>query len=1120
MATVGGRPILDAMIMLLCANQWFGVTSENALPSLLLRSREYQGTVTEDLAEQVFSGLEALLRGFQTASIRDNSSLLHEAHERQDDHLYHGLLTIMLRLVFVLYAEDRCLLPIDHTLYSKQMSLLGLFERLQRDHGNFPDSMHNRFGAWGHIVSLSRAIYFGAEHGEFKIPPRQGDLFDPHRYPFIEGWIGPSAPVITHKARSQVKVPSVDDGTVFALLSCLLIFQGQRLSYRTLAVEQIGSVYEALMGYQVGLCGSPAVAIKVNGKRGAPKYWVQPDLVLAHPPSGRLKWLKNNCGFDNTVATKIKKALDEFNVKRAVDQSSIIEALLPLAAGKQGHTHEQRANTGQYVLQPGSERRSSGTNYTPRSMTKPIVRKTLKPLLQRLGEKPSADQVLELKICDPAMGSGAFLVESCRQLADEVVAAWGRTNDVENIAAQSPEGDVVAHARRLVAQRCLYGVDKNPMAVPLAKLSLWLFTLARDLPFTFLDHSLRHGDSLVGLELDQIKAFHWEPERQLSFLELEIDRLLDEVVSIRNEIHKLAEDSTPEGQRLKAQRLFDATDATDATDRVRRVADLCVGVFFSKTSKRERLIVRQTNEDNARLWLDGDIGAAESVFKFSNAIRKQHAPFHWSLEFPEVFLEHRNHSNICEGSPAASFDAFVGNPPFMGKNTITKSWGPQYPDWLRTTLPGNTGVRGACDLCAYFFRKSINLVAESGTIGLVATNTIAQGDTRSIGLQHILEYSEASIYEAVRSIAWPGDAAVTVSIVHIAIGAAMNENVSCRLDGRCVPVINSRLRPKPERPDAKKLASNLGLASQGSILLGDGFILTPDEYRSLSECDPANRERIFPYIGGDEVNTSPTQAFSRYVIDFEDRSLEECESWPKLIEIVRDLVKPERDKQKGQNATSRRRRDVWWQYTARCPELYEALTPLDHCLAIPQQFPNVVRVDIQPTGRVFSQKLIVLPVSEHSTFAILQSRIHNSWVEVHCGRMGAANTPVYTHSGCFNNFPFPEANPKTEYSDLDSLGKILYETRSDFMRDTSQGLTKTYNHLIDNENFDKDVVKLRQLHEKLDRAVLEAYGWLDIDVPPYCPVNTEEKNALDEFVDEVVDRLYLLNISRSSTVET
>ena len=261
-------------------------------------------------------------------------------------------------------------------------------------------------------------------------------------------------------------------------------------------------------------------------------------------------------------------------------------------------------------------------------MTKPIVRKTLKPLLQRLGEKPSADQVLELKICDPAMGSGAFLVESCRQLADEVVAAWGRTNDVENIAAQSPEGDVVAHARRLVAQRCLYGVDKNPMAVPLAKLSLWLFTLARDLPFTFLDHSLRHGDSLVGLELDQIKAFHWEPERQLSFLELEIDRLLDEVVSIRNEIHKLAEDSTPEGQRLKAQRLF---DATDATDRVRRVADLCVGVFFSKTSKRERLIVRQTNEDNARLWLDGDIGAAESVFKFSNAIRKQHAPFHLSL---------------------------------------------------------------------------------------------------------------------------------------------------------------------------------------------------------------------------------------------------------------------------------------------------------------------------------------------------------------------------------------------------------------------------------------------------------------------------------------------------------
>ena len=108
----------------------------------------------------------------------------------------------------------------------------------------------------------------------------------------------------------------------------------------------------------------------------------------------------------------------------------------------------------------------------------------------------------------PAMGSGAFLVEACRFLADEVVAAWTREGRRELVAGTE---DAVLVARRLVAQRCLYGVDKNPFAVSLAKLSLWLVTLARELPFTFVDHALRHGDSLVGLSFDQITSFHWKP---------------------------------------------------------------------------------------------------------------------------------------------------------------------------------------------------------------------------------------------------------------------------------------------------------------------------------------------------------------------------------------------------------------------------------------------------------------------------------------------------------------------------------------------------------------------------------------------------------------------------------
>ena len=139
------------------------------------------------------------------------------------------------------------------------------------------------------------------------------------------------------------------------------------------------------------------------------------------------------------------------------------------------------------------ERRKTGSHYTPRTLTEPIVRKAFEPILKQLGDTPTPDQVLGLKVCDLAMGSGAFLVEACRQLGDELVNAW-HTHGWKPVCP--PDEDEVLHARRIVAQRCLYGLDRNPMAVDLAKLSMWLATLAKDHPFTFLDHSLRAGDEM------------------------------------------------------------------------------------------------------------------------------------------------------------------------------------------------------------------------------------------------------------------------------------------------------------------------------------------------------------------------------------------------------------------------------------------------------------------------------------------------------------------------------------------------------------------------------------------------------------------------------------------------
>src|SRR4029079_8302204 len=198
-------------------------------------------------------------------------------------------------------------------------------------------------------------------------------------------------------------------------------------------------------------------------------------------------------------------------------------------------------------------RRSTGSYYTPRSLSERVVRRTLQPILACLGEAPTAARILELKVCDPAMGSGAFLVEACRFLGEQVVEAWRRAGALPAMIEQ--HGEPHLHAKRLCAARCLCGVDKTPAAVELPKLSLWLETMSADKSFTFLDHVLRHGDSLVGLNLSQIRAFHWQPEKQLPTVARLVDQALAEVREHREAIQALADDESNAAQNEKRRLL-------------------------------------------------------------------------------------------------------------------------------------------------------------------------------------------------------------------------------------------------------------------------------------------------------------------------------------------------------------------------------------------------------------------------------------------------------------------------------------------------------------------------------------------------------------------------------------
>jgi hypothetical protein len=455
---------------------------------------------------------------------------------------------------------------------------------------------------------------------------------------------------------------------------------------------------------------------------------------------------------------------------------------------------------------------------------------------------------------------------------------------------------------------------------------------------------------------------------------------------------------------------------------------------------------------------------------------------------------------------AARMEGVVGNPPFGGKNNIGDANASGYLDWLKVVSPG---AHGNSDLSAHFFRRAAMLLGNHGSFGLIATNTIAQGDTRATGLAALVR-AGWTIYDATDSMPWPGAAAVTVSVVHAAHGNAARD-VQPRLDGRPVAVLNSRLRPKPERADPTALASNATSSFVGSYVLGMGFTLTPEGRDALVGRDPRNAARIFPYLGGEEVNTSPTQSFDRYVISFGQMPLEDAERWPDLIRIVRDKVKPERDKLKD-NTDGLFRKSHWWQFGRWTPALYAAIAPLERCLVTARVSKHLI-LSFQPTDRIFSEQIYVFPLDRASAFAVLQSRIHEPWARLLSSSM---KTDLrYAASDCFETFPFPNPDPRTVLPELETMGEALYETRARFMVDTNQGLTKTYNALKDPSNDDSRVLELRRLHEAMDRAVLAAYGWSGVAVPPYCALSDADRAAAQAFDDDVIDRLYVLNAERS-----
>jgi N-6 DNA Methylase len=1045
------------------------------LADVLKKSRSFQAVVGNALADQVLAALWELLRGFQRAdalSQRQGTVLLADLPERDPQQLYGGLITALMRLVFLLYAEDEALMPAD-AVYEQNYKVSGLFERLRQDAADYPDTMEQRYGAWAGLMSLCRLVVAGGGATTGYLPARKGQLFEPGAYPWLE-------------------TPWISDGVVLSVLSNLLVVKGERISYRALDVEQIGSVYEGIMGYAVRRIPGRCIGLK-SKPQGAKKQLttaVDLDALLELPGAKRKTWLEEAAG--TTLPPKAATAL-----KDAASEAELLEALAPridpaLFDGPQG--------AGSLVFQPTEERRRSGSHYTPRALTRPIVTEALRPWLERCHHQPNAEQILALKICDPAMGSGAFLVESCRYLAELLELAWSREGLPE---ALQPGGsahgeDPLLYARRLIAQSCLYGVDKNPFAVNLARLSLWLVSLSKDAPFTFVDHALKCGDSLVGVSKREIsQAIEGAFEQK----ELEEPTLRQARVRVNGDFAAFHSDSRTDADDQRKREALQEMD--DATAYQRCVGDLLVAAHLQGKNPKDRQELRRiymeptlktTEAAELRQLLPGPL---QQLREGEKGIK----PLHWDLVFPDVF-----------DRPEPGFDVFVGNPPFAGDVTFTGANQDGFYDWLKETFPESYG---RCDLVAFFFRLCFFLLRKGGSLGLIATNTIAQGDTRSSGLEWIC-LNAGEIYSAHRRYSWPGAAAVVVSVVHLLKGTYSGSRF---LDDQIVNKITAFLLSRGGHEAPVCLSENSGKSFKGSGVNGIGFVFADSESadettpgtpspivtmeRLIAE-DPRNAEVIFPYIGGEEVNGSPTHAHERYVIDFRDRSEELCRRhWPQLIHLLEAKVRPERIRKKpnGDFALRAPLPQRWWHHGDKRPALYAELQKRQRVLVTTRHQPNW-QVTFMRVGQVFSDALVVFVFDSPVWLAVLQSTSHEYWARFLGSSM--KDDLRYTPSDCFETFPFPTALLDSTANDpahdatrqsLEAIGERYHQFRAELMVNNNEGLTSTYNRFHDPAETSSDLLELRRLHGEMDQAVLAAYGWSD-GAPP-GPLNSPCGFGLD-----------------------
>ena len=405
----------------------------------------------------------------------------------------------------------------------------------------------------------------------------------------------------------------------------------------------------------------------------------------------------------------------------------------------------------------------------------------------------------------------------------------------------------------------------------------------------------------------------------------------------------------------------------------------------------------------------------------------------------------------------------VGNPPFLGGKRISGAAGSDFREFLVTWLAD--GTKGNADLVTYFFLRAPQL---SDGFDFLATNTISQGDTREVGLDRLIA-DGWTIQRAVKSTPWPGQASLEIAKVWL---TKREWTGQFYISGERVPGITPSLDPATRATgNPQRLAANAGRSFIGSALNTDKFLLPIGEAQTLLTDSASNRDVLFPYLNGDDVNSWPTHEASRWVINFFSWPAERARRYHSCYQVIEKRVRPE-VMAKGNSYAGWAER--WWQFWRVREDLYERVRNFHRVLVI-ARVSKVVQPAFVPVGQVFADQLAVFAYDDDFHFGVLSSSFHWWWV---IARASTHETRIrYTPTDCFETFVQPPHSAAVQLA-----GKALDEHRAALMIRNDEGLTKTYNRVHDSEDTSRGIQDLRDFHVALDLAVRDAYGWSDLSL--------------------------------------